>query len=120
VTFAARGSPPGGEGGPPELSSFGGVDCSESAPKTAPAQEHLLRNPRAVREATIASILDESHWLLGDLALQVSVARQFVELRDARGYLYCLDLVVKQAICIGAEGIALREIRTKMREERRS
>jgi hypothetical protein len=42
MAFAARGLPPGGEGGPLELSSYGGVDSSESAPKTAPAQENLL------------------------------------------------------------------------------
>ena len=43
MTFAAKG-PPLVEGGPLEkLSSLGGVDGSESAPKTAPAQENLLR-----------------------------------------------------------------------------
>jgi hypothetical protein len=31
--------PAGGADGPLELSSYGGVDCSESAPETAPAQE---------------------------------------------------------------------------------
>jgi len=30
------------------LSSLGGVDYSESAPKTAPAQAQIERNPRAV------------------------------------------------------------------------
>ena len=42
MTIHAKGPPPGGEGGPLELSSLGGVDSSESAPKTAPAQENLL------------------------------------------------------------------------------
>jgi hypothetical protein len=118
MTIHAKGAPASPAGDPPELSSYGGVDVQTNSPIQAPAQAQNLRSPRAVREATIASILDESHWLLDDLALQVSVARQFVELRDTRGFLYCLDLVVKQAVRIGAEGIALREIRTKMREAR--
>jgi len=42
MTLAAKGPLPGGESGPLELSSLGGVDYSESAPKTAPAQENLL------------------------------------------------------------------------------
>ncbi len=42
MTIHAKGPPPGGEGDPLELSSLGGVDGSESAPKTAPAQENLL------------------------------------------------------------------------------
>ena len=42
MPFAAKGPPPGGEGSPLELSSLGGVDGSESAQKTAPAQENLL------------------------------------------------------------------------------
>jgi hypothetical protein len=42
MTFAAKGSPPGHGGDPLELSTYGGVDGSERAPKTAPAQENLL------------------------------------------------------------------------------
>jgi hypothetical protein len=42
MTFAAKGPLPGHGGDPLELSSYGGVDGSESAPKTAPAQENLL------------------------------------------------------------------------------
>jgi hypothetical protein len=42
MTIRAKGPPPGHGGGPLELSSCGGIDCSESAPKTAPAQENLL------------------------------------------------------------------------------
>jgi hypothetical protein len=42
MTIRAKGPPPGHGGGPLELSSYGGVDCSESAPKNAPAQENLL------------------------------------------------------------------------------
>ena len=42
MTFALKGSPPGPGGDPLEVSSYGGVDSSESAPKTAPAQENLL------------------------------------------------------------------------------
>jgi len=42
MTFAAKGPPPEHGGDPLELSSLGGVDGSESAPKTAPAQENLL------------------------------------------------------------------------------
>jgi hypothetical protein len=42
MTFAAKGSPPEHGSDPLELSSYGGVDGSESAPKTAPAQENLL------------------------------------------------------------------------------
>jgi hypothetical protein len=76
-------------------------------------------DPRAVREATIASILDESHWLLGSLTVQASIAQQFAELGDARGFLYSLDRVVEQAIRAGAEGVELRKIRKEMRETRR-
>ena len=42
MAFAAKGSPPEHGGDPLELSSLGGVDGSDSAPKTAPAQENLL------------------------------------------------------------------------------
>jgi hypothetical protein len=42
MTFAAKGPPPGGEGDPLECQLLAGVDGSESAPKTAPAQENLL------------------------------------------------------------------------------
>ncbi len=42
MTFAAKGPATGGRADPLELSSLGGVDGSESAPKTAPAQENLL------------------------------------------------------------------------------
>ena len=42
MTIHAKGPPPGHGGDPLELSSLGGVDGSESAPKTAPAQENLL------------------------------------------------------------------------------
>jgi len=42
MSFAAKGPAPGGRADPLELSSYGSVDCSESAPKTAPAQENLL------------------------------------------------------------------------------
>jgi hypothetical protein len=42
MTFAAKGPPPEHGGDPLELSSLGSVDSSDSAPKTAPAQENLL------------------------------------------------------------------------------
>ena len=42
MTFAAKGPAPVGRAGPLEVSSFGGVDGSESAPKTAPAQADFL------------------------------------------------------------------------------
>jgi hypothetical protein len=42
MTFAAKGPDPGGRSDPLELSSYGGVDSSESAPNSAPAQENLL------------------------------------------------------------------------------
>jgi hypothetical protein len=37
-----KGPPPGQEDGPLECQLLAGVDCPESAPKTAPAQENLL------------------------------------------------------------------------------
>jgi hypothetical protein len=94
---------------------FGG----EQFPGSPENQGQNSRNPRAVREATIASILDESHWLLGSLTVQASIAQQFAELGDARGFLYSLDRVVEQAIRAGAEGVELRKIRKEMRETRR-
>jgi hypothetical protein len=42
MTLHAKRPPAGGADGPLELSSYGGVDASESAPKIAPAQENLL------------------------------------------------------------------------------
>jgi hypothetical protein len=42
MTLHAKRPPAGGADGPLELSSLSGVDCSESAPKTAPAQENIL------------------------------------------------------------------------------
>jgi hypothetical protein len=100
-------------------SSFPGGKVRDTAPNFAPDQAEILRNPRAVREATIASILDESHWLLGGLTVHASIAQQYAELGDARGFLYSLDRVVEQAIRAGAEGIELRKIRKEMREARR-
>jgi len=99
--------------------SVPGGNIREIAPNFAPDQAEILRNPRAVREATIASILDESHWLLGGLTVHASIAQQYAELGDARGFLYSLDRVVEQAIRVGAEGIELRKIRKEMREARR-
>jgi hypothetical protein len=95
------------------------ANASDTAPNSAPNQAEIMRNSRAVREATIASILDESHWLLGDLTVHASIAQQYAELGDARGFLYSLDRVVEQAIRAGAEGIELRRIRKEMREARR-
>jgi hypothetical protein len=83
------------------------------------AQAEILCNPRAVREATIASILDESAYLLGGVTVHASIAQQFAELGDVRGFLYSLDRVVEQAIRTGAEGVELPKIRKEMREPRR-
>jgi hypothetical protein len=51
MTFAARGPPPGVEGGPLECQLLAGVDGSESASKTAPAQENLLLEAIKARAA---------------------------------------------------------------------
>jgi hypothetical protein len=117
MTIAAKGPPPGHGGDPLELSSLGGVDLQDKPPNPAATQ---VKNLHAVHEATIASILDQSHWLLGSLTLQASIAQQYAELGDARGFLYSLDQVVKQAIRAGAEGVELRKIRKDMREARAS
>jgi hypothetical protein len=42
VTIAVKDPPAGGADGSLELSSYGVIDCSESAPNTATAQENLL------------------------------------------------------------------------------
>jgi hypothetical protein len=55
-------SPPGGADGPLELSSYGGVDCSESAPEIAPAQaensasEITLMHPEELRGCLVREI----------------------------------------------------------------
>lgn len=115
MTFVAKGPPPGGEGSPLESSSYCGVDLQANIPNQAPPQEQNQRNPRAVREATIASILDESAYLLGGLTVHASIAQQFADLGDVRGFLYSLDQVVKQAIRAGTEGVELRKIRAQSR-----
>jgi hypothetical protein len=91
------------------------ANASDTAPNFAPDQAETLRYPRAVREATIASILDESLDLLGGLTVHASIAQQFAELGDVRGFLYSLDRIVEQAIHAGAEGVELRKIRKEMR-----
>jgi hypothetical protein len=51
MTVHAKAPPPGGDGGALESSFPGRNDDPSIALKTAPAQENLLRNPRAIREA---------------------------------------------------------------------
>jgi hypothetical protein len=90
----------------------------ETAPNSAPNQVNLLRNPRAVREATIASIMDQCDFLLGGLLVHAAVAQQYAEIGDQRAFLYSLDQTVQHAICAGAEGVELRKIRKEMRGAR--
>jgi hypothetical protein len=87
------------------------ANASDTAPNFAPDQARFC----AIREATIASILDESLDLLGGLTVHASIAQQFAELGDVRGFLYSLDRIVEQAIRAGAEGVELRKIRKEMR-----
>jgi hypothetical protein len=117
MTQTCEGPPRWGSTDGPEVVCLS-ANTSDTAPNSAPNQVEISRNTRAVHEATIASILDESHWLLGGLTVQASIAQQFAELGDTRGFLYSLDRVVEQAIRAGAEGIELRKIRKEMREAR--
>jgi hypothetical protein len=116
MTKTCEGRPRGDAASPIDLAFPGGNDHQDKTPNPAATQ---VTNSRAIREATIASILDESAYLLGGLTVHASIAQQYAELGDARGFLYSLDRVVEQAIRTGAEGIELRKIRKEMREARR-
>jgi hypothetical protein len=85
--------------------------------KASPATQSEKRNPAAVREATIASILDQANFVLGGVRLNAEIAQQFAGAGDQRGFLYALDQTVRHAIRAGAEGVELRKIRAKMRGE---
>lgn len=98
----------------PQVSTFGGIDNPPNS-KASPAQAEK-RNPAAVREATIASILDQANFVLGGVRLNAEIAQQFAGAGDQRGFLYALDQTVRHAIRAGAEGVELRKIRAKMRE----
>jgi hypothetical protein len=55
-----KGPPPGQEDGPLECQLLAGVDGSESAPNTAPAQAQIARNPRIAKIAGELRDLRES------------------------------------------------------------
>ena len=113
MTQTCIGPPRGCATSPIDLAFPGGNDHRDKTPNPAATQ---VTNLRAVREATIASILDESAYLLGGLIAHASIAQQFCEIGDARGFLYSLGLTVEQAIRAGAEGVALRKVRAQNRE----
>ena len=109
--------------GPPPRRRWTGLRCLRLAASTtppnskaSPAAEAEKRNPAAVREATIASILDQANFVLGGVRLNAEIAQQFAGAGDQRGFLYALDQTVRHAIRAGAEGVELRKIRAKMRE----
>lgn len=108
--------------GPPPRRRWTGLRClrlAASTPpnsKASPAAQAEKRNPAAVREATIASILDQANFVLGGVRLNAEIAQQFAGAGDQRGFLYALDQTVRHAIRAGAEGVELRKIRAKMRE----
>jgi hypothetical protein len=103
----------------PQVSTFGGVDNPPNS-KASPAAQAEKRNPAAVREATIASILDQANFVLGGVRLNAEIAQQFAGAGDQRGFLYALDQTVRHAIRDGAEGESSFGMWLKERRNRRA
>lgn len=111
-----EGRPPGGRdapgNSPGNSSCLDSVDGSLIAPKTAPAQAEILRDPRAVREAKLELLREAVHEACGFIRIHAEVCQTLAEAGDDAGMVHSLARLVayaKHAEHIGSELRAVRE-----------
>ncbi len=111
MSFITKRSPPGHGSDLLELSSLGGVDGSESAPKIAPAQAEK-RNPRAVKEARIELLREAIFENLGAVSLFAEAAKLLIDARDDAGMRHAVKMGAhhyRAAVVTANELAALKE-----------
>jgi hypothetical protein len=92
MTQTCEGQPPGERGGPGNSSCLEGIDSSAIAPKTAPSQAEISRNPRAVREAKLELLREAIFENLGAVSLFAETAKLLIEARDDAGMAHSVKM----------------------------
>ena len=110
MNFTVKGPPPGHEGGPLELSSYGGVDLQADIPNEAQAQGKF-RNPHAVREAKRELLREAVHEACGFIRLHAETCQLNAEAGDDTGAIYSLGRLIAFAKFAAKSGNDLRAIR---------
>jgi hypothetical protein len=97
----------------------GGTDCPSNAPEIAPAQENLLRNPRAVREAKRLLKLEFLHECAGRIQIHAALVKTFAEIGDRAGVCYAMRQLFAHAKAAHPIYLELRD-EAAPNEERRA
>jgi hypothetical protein len=105
----AKAPPPGGDGGALESSFPGRNDYPSIAPKTAPTQENLLRNPAAVAAARRGLQLEFLHECAGGIAVHAALVQTFAEIGDRAGVCYAFRQLFAHAKAAHPIFVELRE-----------
>lgn len=88
-----EGPPRGGSAdGPGKSSCLEGIDSSPIAPKTAPSQAEISRDPRAVREAKLELLREAIFENLGAVSLFAETAKLLIEARDDAGMAHSVKM----------------------------
>jgi hypothetical protein len=88
-----EGPPRGGSAdGPGKASCLEGIDGSTIAPKTAPSQAEISRDPRAVREAKLELLREAIFENLGAISLFAETAKLLIEARDDAGMAHSVKM----------------------------
>jgi hypothetical protein len=105
----AKAPPPGGDGGALESSFPGRNDYPSIAPKTAPAQENLLRNPAAFAAARRGLQLEFLHECAGGIRIHAELVQTFAEIGDTAGACYSLKRLFAHARAAHSVFVELRD-----------
>ena len=102
-----EGPPRGGSAdGPGKSSCLEGIDSSAIAPKTAPSQAEISRDPRAVREAKLELLREAVHEACGFIRLHAEACQSLAEAGDDAGLIHSIGRLViytKHAARVGNE-----------------
>ena len=112
MTLHMKNPTAGGAVGLENASLPGGIDCPSNAPEIAPAQAHIERTPRAVREARLGLLREAVHEACGFIQLHANVCQDLAEAGDDAGLLHSLGrliLYAKHAARVGNDLRAVRE-----------
>jgi hypothetical protein len=100
----------GGAAGQDKTSSLPGrIDGHSNAPKIAPAQAQIERNPRAVREAKRLLQLEFLHECSVGIQVYAALAQTFAEIGDSAGIVYALRQIFAHVKAVHPIFLELRE-----------